>query len=800
MISEKGISGKSSAIESLDFENLRERGIKITQALSGGVWTDYNLHDPGVTILEILCYALTDVSYRAQQLKDALQSDKQVPEQFIDRYFFNYQELISSLPLTQVDFEKFIEKTHNQVKIAWVTTFPLMTANEVIKGGYEISILLQEDPYFKDLNSDVLEVIINKNETKAHIILFNEENKKLEWEKIISIRSCKTDPDAPDSFFQFEMHNCQVLLELEIKKTNKRIYENKKVKARISVTASDRPLSANTSISRYKNNIIKVLESDDFMDVLKKGLKKEHHKQQVLGEIRNSLLPLRNLCEDFKTFKVVSIQEIKIDVTMLLTPEAKQTSGLAHRVYHQIDQFLFSMVEKAKKPGNRGKKNVLYSSNIIERLSLIKDIEAVQLHGLNLYVDGIPTISLQEESVFDCIQLQNFSLYAPKVSREKSSITFLQSGTSNTFRVSEVSTPFTPRSLQDLILESHRGKIAAPETDRLTDNFFQEIREFFSIQEDFPQNYRLTPGKIPEKAPPEVRSQQKRFKAYLLFYDRILMEFLERLFHLNEQLSLNQNEEVFSFSLDEILQEKHPDIKELGLLLSQKETQVGIPPEKLERGLAQKNKILDHLLARFAIKFENLETAAEVPPEEIIEKKIRLLKDIPVITRERGLGLPLLPEDTDAIWGGSLLSGLQKRVYRLLGIGNEGLTNTKLTSNKEKETKGFYMVEHLLLVEKEENQVFDKKLNQTSSLLIDFLEDLAPGNTSGFSYSSEISLLIPNWYTEWSNKKGAYEEFIRKEVPAHILPNIYWLDKKSMKGFEILYEDWLKTILQVHKQ
>jgi hypothetical protein len=49
----------------LSFERLRSEGIRLSQALSGGSWTDYNLHDPGVTLLELLCYALTDLVYRA---------------------------------------------------------------------------------------------------------------------------------------------------------------------------------------------------------------------------------------------------------------------------------------------------------------------------------------------------------------------------------------------------------------------------------------------------------------------------------------------------------------------------------------------------------------------------------------------------------------------------------------------------------------------------------------------------------------------------------------------------------------
>jgi hypothetical protein len=33
--------------------------------MAGKIWTDHNLHDPGITILELLCYAITDLSYRA---------------------------------------------------------------------------------------------------------------------------------------------------------------------------------------------------------------------------------------------------------------------------------------------------------------------------------------------------------------------------------------------------------------------------------------------------------------------------------------------------------------------------------------------------------------------------------------------------------------------------------------------------------------------------------------------------------------------------------------------------------------
>ena len=53
------------AADGVGFQSLRALGIEATQLASGKVWTDYNLHDPGVTILEQLCYALTELAYRA---------------------------------------------------------------------------------------------------------------------------------------------------------------------------------------------------------------------------------------------------------------------------------------------------------------------------------------------------------------------------------------------------------------------------------------------------------------------------------------------------------------------------------------------------------------------------------------------------------------------------------------------------------------------------------------------------------------------------------------------------------------
>lgn len=58
------IDKNKKLLESQDYYFLREKGIEYIQSLSGAVWSDHNLHDPGITTLEILCYALSDLGYR----------------------------------------------------------------------------------------------------------------------------------------------------------------------------------------------------------------------------------------------------------------------------------------------------------------------------------------------------------------------------------------------------------------------------------------------------------------------------------------------------------------------------------------------------------------------------------------------------------------------------------------------------------------------------------------------------------------------------------------------------------------
>jgi hypothetical protein len=69
MLEKSTINPGAPVKASMDFLRLREEALEVIRQLAGDTqggngWTDHNLHDPGITILEQFCYALTDLGYR----------------------------------------------------------------------------------------------------------------------------------------------------------------------------------------------------------------------------------------------------------------------------------------------------------------------------------------------------------------------------------------------------------------------------------------------------------------------------------------------------------------------------------------------------------------------------------------------------------------------------------------------------------------------------------------------------------------------------------------------------------------
>jgi hypothetical protein len=101
------ISKQPSDIPARNYQQLREEGLQHIQLLSRKLWTDYNIHDPGITSLELLCYAITDLGYRiSQPLPDLLA----VPEhqEGTEASFPTAAQVLPTRPVTVDDYRRLL--------------------------------------------------------------------------------------------------------------------------------------------------------------------------------------------------------------------------------------------------------------------------------------------------------------------------------------------------------------------------------------------------------------------------------------------------------------------------------------------------------------------------------------------------------------------------------------------------------------------------------------------------------------------------------------------------------------------
>ncbi|MDT7828241.1 hypothetical protein RQM65_06160 [Pricia sp. S334] len=103
--------------EFLDFKKLRREGLEHIGELAGKMWTDHNVHDPGITILETLVYALMDLGYRTNlPFEDLITTDSGAAT---DDNFPTPLQVLTVNPVTITDYRKLLLEVGG-VRNAWL--------------------------------------------------------------------------------------------------------------------------------------------------------------------------------------------------------------------------------------------------------------------------------------------------------------------------------------------------------------------------------------------------------------------------------------------------------------------------------------------------------------------------------------------------------------------------------------------------------------------------------------------------------------------------------------------------------
>jgi hypothetical protein len=166
MAKQKFIKARPSTSSSLDFEFLLKEGVMLAQKFSGNKWTDYNYHDPGFTLLEQLCYALTDLAYRTNfSLEDILLSNKDNFNLEERNLFLPIHKILPTSPITEVDFRKLILDFSSSIKNVFIK--PVFNNTMGLHGLYDILVQFDDsvsNPHSKAILED-LKAFLNANRT-----------------------------------------------------------------------------------------------------------------------------------------------------------------------------------------------------------------------------------------------------------------------------------------------------------------------------------------------------------------------------------------------------------------------------------------------------------------------------------------------------------------------------------------------------------------------------------------------------------------------------------------------------------
>ncbi|MCC6411371.1 MAG: hypothetical protein IT270_06910 [Saprospiraceae bacterium] len=119
MFDDKYILKNPALGPSQDYQQLRQSGIEHITNLARQMWTDFNVHDPGITILELLCYAITDLGYRTNFGIRNLLTEDEKGASVIHANFHTAREIFHCNPVSFSDFRKILVDIPG-VRNAWI--------------------------------------------------------------------------------------------------------------------------------------------------------------------------------------------------------------------------------------------------------------------------------------------------------------------------------------------------------------------------------------------------------------------------------------------------------------------------------------------------------------------------------------------------------------------------------------------------------------------------------------------------------------------------------------------------------
>jgi len=124
----------------LDYELMRQQVIEWVQCLAGDRWTNFNESDPGVTIIEQLCYALTELCFQAEMpVSKLLASTQTLRIELNKQGLYAPQDILPGPALSLLDQRRWLLDQLPDVANIWLTPIEIPSAG--VPGTYQIDVL-----------------------------------------------------------------------------------------------------------------------------------------------------------------------------------------------------------------------------------------------------------------------------------------------------------------------------------------------------------------------------------------------------------------------------------------------------------------------------------------------------------------------------------------------------------------------------------------------------------------------------------------------------------------------------------
>ena len=702
-------------LQDKDYYFLREEGLKYIEELASTLWTDYNTHDPGVTILEALCYAITELGYRTDfDTKDLMAAEDGTIEG--NQAFFTAKNILAAEPLTIEDYRKLLVDVIG-VKNAWL--YPFRDENYNMVGEPD-----QEVPLYANCKKDILTYAATEHPVKLHglyrVVLDLEEtdefgdlnNGHLIYQfgiqALLNVQFQLLFPHWDEIDYEFILNaDPSTVANINITFANERW----DIAFDVSDSSETRTLEFESFILlRQDISTLETSATAQFNDpgqvteIFSLYQKKIEKIIGILTETKQLLHAHRNLCEDYLRLETICTQEVAFCADIEVSADTDIEEVYA-KVLFELENYLnpevkfytlkelvadgipseqifegpilkhgFLKTDELKATQIRSQINV---SDIVNFVMDIEGVQSVKNVLLTKYdSEGKPVLPSERW----CLKIEGGC--KPVLNIFRSKVLFFKGKLP--FRAKLDETLDTLKFLHGL---ESRNKLKGTADDyKMLKGSFRNPEDYLSVQYEFPLTYGIGKFGLRRSATQERRAQAKQLKGYLMFFDQLLANFFSQMAHAKDLFSVDTDimQTYFGQYLNEV-----KDTEELYVNPTDLEKILNAPDptdtDTINKGRAllfedkdmfyeRRNRFLDHLIARFAETFnehvlmlyayKNADEYDEIDTEELINDKIAFLKDYPVISKERGKAFDYLQPS----WDTDNVSGLEKRLARLSGI------------------------------------------------------------------------------------------------------------------------------------